>query len=870
MVYATIAGANTDVDKLLLDNKVRGTWYLEPSRLSELKIDVESVWADYSGAGVKVAVLDTQIDFAHADLSKSYHTGLDVDFVNGTTEVQYAPGSLTDKHGTMVAGIITAEGGNGVGSVGLAHDATLVGYALSYGGANVTDQAIAGLNAATSVDVINNSWTFTKNLEDNFGKSRHSGMSDALTELAETGRGGLGTSVVFAAGNAGTSGMSNYHSLQNSPYTIAVGAVEADGDPARFTSMGTNVLVSAPGVDVMTTTLNDRYTTVSGTSFAAPVVSGAIALMYEANDQLGYRDVQQILAYSARRAGLSDNAGHGDGWRITGAGNQNGGGLHFHDAFGFGFLNVHDAVRLAETWTLQQTAANRTSLSVSGDTTATLVAGSSDHLSFEFTLDREIRVEHVQISLDFRGLSSADLDIYLTSPAGTVVRLVHDLPEGASVGSIRNFLLGSVATMSENGEGSWRVDIHNRNLGAVDQNGLPLTGLMEGFDVTVHGSTDTLQNDVFVFTDELRLLYSGSSHSDRHVIFDVDGGVDTINASPVTTDSVIDLSGRGATQIAGVTLRLVNPETFEHVFAGDGNDVLIGNAADNYLSGGRGADLFHFSSGTDRLDGGAGSDTLVFSIPFAAVFMYVGEAGNLILGILNEGFSVVQNIELFRFADGSYSLLDLQRHLDQPALQPELDPQQPAPVPQPPAPDSGTVGGGFATVIVGTDAGNRLSGGDGADHMVGGRGLDRLLGNGGKDLLEGGVGKDTLSGGAGDDRLLGGADNDRLEGGDGDDWLQGDGGADLLIGGGGADSFVLDLDFRDRIDVIRDMNMDEGDRIVLTSLPNGIDRDDFHFVRTATSTFLEAEIDGATVRLAKITGTDVADIPLILGFDLLD
>ena len=98
------------------------------------------------------------------------------------------------------------------------------------------------------------------------------------------------------------------------------------------------------------------YTAFNGTSAAAPVVSGVVALMLQANPFLGWRDVQTILAYSARHVGsqIGDPAppvsNELNTWNYNDAVDWNGGGLHFSRDYGFGLVDAFAAVRLAETW----------------------------------------------------------------------------------------------------------------------------------------------------------------------------------------------------------------------------------------------------------------------------------------------------------------------------------------------------------------------------------------------------------------------------------------------------------------------------------------------------------------------------------------
>ena len=114
-----------------------------------------------------------------------------------------------------------------------------------------------------------------------------------------------------------------------------------------FSSPGTNVLLTAPGtglvVDDGTAPGSTNTAYFSGTSGAAPLVSSAVALMLAANPDLGYRDVQEILALSATSRLDGHSVANGfDGF--------NGGGLMFDRSGGFGMLDASAAVALARNW----------------------------------------------------------------------------------------------------------------------------------------------------------------------------------------------------------------------------------------------------------------------------------------------------------------------------------------------------------------------------------------------------------------------------------------------------------------------------------------------------------------------------------------
>jgi subtilisin family serine protease len=264
----------------------------------------------------------------------------------------------------MVSGTIAAER-NGAGIVGVAYGAKLISIYTPFGSSSTISDIVNAYNYARNFDILNDSWGFAPQgtsyyavfgdwaFADNFLKPSFAPAGAALATLAAQGRGGLGTIVIQSAGNSfGVGDNTNLHNFQNSQYIITVAATDYNGDVAEYSSPGASVLVSAPGgggtnnlSDIITT---DRagplgesggdYTSTRGTSFSAPIVSGVVALMLEANPNLGYRNIQEILAYSAIKTSTSSNS-----WSYNGASNWNGGGLHFdsltHD-LGFGLVDA--------------------------------------------------------------------------------------------------------------------------------------------------------------------------------------------------------------------------------------------------------------------------------------------------------------------------------------------------------------------------------------------------------------------------------------------------------------------------------------------------------------------------------------------------
>lgn len=775
------------------DPNALGQWYYDRPGRNDLSIDVETVWQEYTGTGITVGVMDSQIDYRVADLDDNYNHAMDYDLAAGSGDLTLAPGDRPNPHGTRVAGVIAAENANGVGGVGIAYDADVTSFALDYEASNTSQQARLGLTLGKTVDVLNCSWSYTSAFKDRV--TEKSEDYKALQTAIEEGRGGLGTVVVFSAGNNGLTQSSNYHGFQNSPYTISVAAVDEEGQAAVFSSLGANVLISGPGVGVLTTNTTSQVYSVDGTSFSAPAVSAMAALMLQANENLGYRDVQEIMALSARIEGLGTEARGGQGWIVNAAAGANGGGMHFSDSYGYGFMNVHDAVRLAETWDQQQTLDDLVretySQTLSGQV---LEAGRTDHLQVAVEVTGGVEVEHVQLQLQLQWAHSNNIEIFLTSPAGTVSQLSYDFAAQTGGGGFSNFPFSTVAMMGENAQGTWMVDIYNRNPDSVhNSTGAPMTGELRSVALTVHGSAET-EDDLYVYTDEFHFV--AQADAERKILADTNGGTDTLNAAALTSDARIDLSGQTASLIDGVALEIAG-STIENAYGGDGGDVLIGNAADNYLAGGRGDDLLQVSAGTDVLDGGQGTDTARIGLAFGAVTAFFNDLAQLVLSAAS---SVLQfttsflGIELFQFSDRTLTLAELEVQAGQApggGTQPPAPDPEPAPEPEPepePADPPKPPEGPQEFTLTGSQGDDLLAGGADSDSIGALDGHDSVLAKGGDDTIDGGSGDDTVIAGDGADLLLGGAGNDSLNGGNHNDSLSGGSGSDRMSGGAGEDT----------------------------------------------------------------------------------
>ncbi len=212
-----------------------------------------------TGQGVKIAVIDSGIDYNHEELDGNYAGGYD--FVNDDNDPM---DDTYNSHGTNVAGIIAAER-NGIGVVGVAPDASLYALkVLTSIGTGLTSSTVAAIEWAVTngMDIINISI-----------QGEHRESLQAACDAAYN----AGLLIIAAAGN--TSGQAvSYPATYDS--VVAVTSTDENDSLPDYAPFGAEVELSAPGDKIYSTARVYRgYTTLSGTSQAAPHVTGLAALI---------------------------------------------------------------------------------------------------------------------------------------------------------------------------------------------------------------------------------------------------------------------------------------------------------------------------------------------------------------------------------------------------------------------------------------------------------------------------------------------------------------------------------------------------------------------------------------------------------------
>lgn len=432
-----------------------------------------------TGQGVNIGIVDDGLDYTHPDLRPNYNPLLSFDYAQNDANPMPLSGDL---HGTMMAGVVAARGGNGLGLTGVAPMASLVGIRI--GRSQPTDmwrvvKAMRHQAEAVTIKVhgygLNNSSSAAQ---------PYMSFTSASTAQSETAD--VGVIHVRSAGNERDKATedANKWDLENDPSAICVSAVGADGKFAPYSSFGANLLISAPGgwssgSNRITSTatqgsgnLGGVYTNqFYGTSSSAALVAGVLALGKEVQPEMDVRMAKHLLIMSAQPIDTGDGTPSSDGgWR------ENGAGLPFNPNYGHGLVDAAAFVELARS------AGELSELeteSTFGTPNAVIPDNNANGIQRRFTIESETPLEDVVIKLKFTHQRRGDLEAYLTSPSGFKSRLftTSALDSRANL----NWTFSSTAFWGENPAGEWTLTVCDRRA--------QKTGKLDRFDVTMRMGT---------------------------------------------------------------------------------------------------------------------------------------------------------------------------------------------------------------------------------------------------------------------------------------------------------------------------------------------------------------------------------------------
>ncbi len=479
----------------------------------------------YTGTGVKVAVVDSGLEIAHEDLAGNVVPGS----WNFNTSTNDPTSTAVDgDHGTSVTGLIASIYGNALGGMGVAPSASLNGYNL-IDSSQLVSYYLASLGGSASNPTSNDVWVFNQSfgMSNTSDVPVHPSVAAQYASGATTLRGGRGAIYVKSAGNGFNSFSDSADcseakllgiSCQNAsmdpnntlPYNIVVGALEASGVKSSYSTAGSAVWVSAPGGEYglnasvrgglipvayraamvttdqstcakgysvtgsATSSFNQgvapntacNYTnTMNGTSSAAPVTSGVVALILEANPTLTWRDVKHILASTSTKVDAAipaviDASVTGGPYTAELPWTTNAAGFAFHNWYGFGRVNVDSAVEMAKTYRYGQLGTlTTTPWASSGASLALPIAdNTAAGATSSIAMPTALTIEAIQIAVSVTHGYTGDLGIELVSPSGTKSILLN-IKNGFGSADLAGMVLESNAFYGEPSAGTWTIRV---------------------------------------------------------------------------------------------------------------------------------------------------------------------------------------------------------------------------------------------------------------------------------------------------------------------------------------------------------------------------------------------------------------------------
>jgi subtilisin family serine protease len=528
-IVGTVA-TPAQIQALLQRDDVRSVWYNAPLQyenkeataltgVDRTRTDAQlrSNGLPFSGKGVGVLVNDSGIDATHPDLQFGTHVVQNVAAqanlrnltgIGPVTRIENVPDTdIGGGHGTHVAGIVGATGAasDPAGAFeGVAPGADIIGYGS--GAALFILDTVGGFDYA-----LTNQFTYNIRVVSNsFGSPSDTGSAfdpDHPTSIATKALADRGVVVVFSAGNSGSGEATITGSFKKAPWVVLVGAGDKQGRLAPFSSRGENgrggevvvdgetfawvdrPTITGPGVGIYSTrattadpTYHARipaesaeigennalsYTKLSGTSMAAPHLSGVIAMMLQANPSMSWREVKRILQDTA------SNIPGVEPWEA-----------------GAGYVNTLAAVR-ASLGAPGYGATVNQNRTFNAD--ALLSVGSSTDYSINFSPVGPTQTVQFEVGADV-----AIINARANVGTNTVAIRLTD-PNGVSYGSsIALPILGSnIAVSAPGAAGTWSLTV--RGIGSVSGTALDPLRVTNGYALpgTVRVNVKQVRTDGF-------------------------------------------------------------------------------------------------------------------------------------------------------------------------------------------------------------------------------------------------------------------------------------------------------------------------------------------------------------------------------------
>jgi len=503
-----------------------GQWHLInqmplSAKNAGLDVNIQGAWArGLTGEGVIIGIIDEGVQGQHPDLkdafvnkySWDYSKSLEENLANPWRSTPDLPGQ---NHGTSVAGVAAARGGNGIGVTGAAPLANIAGQKYTgvayYGGfrGNEVEAAAIGFqgqaNPLVEFSLTEGAYAPVRVMNHSYGSEvtfiPYEAEDPVLQALKASSE--MGVLHVYSAGNNGIEAGgrlpvfdSDKKLALSTPHVITVAALGSNGKHSEYTSFGANVMVTAPtgysfSENVFSISTTDRtgldgynnigklgpkddpffpvdgvgdhfdyYSQFDGTSSSAPLVSGIMALGVQANPNMDIRMARHLLA----RTSVKVDPQGGGGWGVW---TSNDKGYDFNPYYGFGMIDA-DAFTLAAA-----KVRSLTQPSVYISQKVIVDQGFSPevkHLTrqFNYSGTGDLPLEYVQVKMTVYGMQAdkvaykqgigaitGDLKVMLTSPSGvkSVICYSDSVFANTYLDSLRFENKGGYNILVE--EGSW-------------------------------------------------------------------------------------------------------------------------------------------------------------------------------------------------------------------------------------------------------------------------------------------------------------------------------------------------------------------------------------------------------------------------------
>lgn len=490
--------------------------------------NVATAWNyGYDGSGVLIGVVDDGLDTTHPDIAPNYNANASYDYNFNDHDPNHTFSG--DGHGTSAAGVAMANDDASAGScgVGPAYNAQVAGLRLISTGSTDAQEANAMADALATtpgvVQVSSNSWgpSDSGNVLDGPGPLTLAALQNQTT----SGRNGRGTIFVWAGGNGGNNDDAGADGYASSRYTISVAATTNTGIRSSYSEQGSAHIVNAPSnggsLGITTTdrqgtagyTSGNCTSTFGGTSSAAPLVTGVVALMLQANPYLTWRDVQHILINTAERNDPSNGS-----WLINGA------NRYYSHYYGFGRVDAGAAVAAAAHWTNMPAAVNHNSGTITVNTVIPDNNSAGVSSTFTVTNSNVARLEHVEVVFNATHPYRGDLSVTLTSPSGTVSQLIKQrAPDNGD--NFVNWTFMSVHFWDEDPNGTWTITVRD--------SAAPDVGTFGSWRLILYGTQET---------DALAAFNSSTSQANL---------VETLQDQPATNSYNVFSTGAPAAALNG-------------------------------------------------------------------------------------------------------------------------------------------------------------------------------------------------------------------------------------------------------------------------------------------------------------------------------